>query len=386
MVEYNYDWELITMTNMFLNSMSTIIVKRFDVNKQARDQIKTRVVYAPKQRVLNDLLDRDQNLQLPVVAVTLGGIARDQNRVFNKILGSFHELPKYDNKSYHERTPLPVDITYNVSIMTRYQQDMDQIISNIIPYINPYFTVSWRTPSRPNFEIRSNVFWNGNVSIQYPFDIAATQVARVVAELSFVFKGWMFQTIQTDPTNVIYSTHSSFIDSQQISTEFLLSESPTESTNNLDHVEYHGVPPQPNTIEPYYTNVGESRLFNVWGSGFKIVNSVYLSGNPFPNSTLQNPFSGFVTLSADFPAFSAVKLDPNTWTYNKDNFLTFVIPSNTQIPGKVDLIVEGPYGYGTLTQNVKANTFNPYEPGTDQYINFVPYQFPYKEGITVGKM
>jgi len=362
--------------------MSTIIVKRFNVNKQARDQIKTRIVYAPKQRVLNDLLNRDQNLQLPVVAVTLGGIARDQNRVFNKILGTFHELPKYDNKSYHERTPLPVDITYNVSIMTRYQQDMDQIISNIIPYVNPYFTVSWRTPSRPDFEIRSNVFWNGNVSIQYPIDLAATQVARVVAELSFVFKGWMFQAKQ-DPTGVIYSTHSSFINDAQISEEFLI-DSPRESTDQVDYVEYQGVPPKPSTIEPYYVNVGESKVFNVWGSGFKIINNVYLSGNPFSNSTLQNPFSGFTTLSSDFPAFTGIKLNSDSWTYDKDNFLTFVMPSNTLSAGRVDLIVEGPYGYGILTQNVKINTFNPHKPESEEYETFVPYQFPYLQGILVN--
>ena len=390
MIQYTYDHELITMTNMFLNSMSTIIVKRFNVNKQARDQIKTRIVYAPKQRVLNDLLNRDQNLQLPVVAVTIGGITRDQNRVFNKIMGSFHNLKSTEDKSYHERTPLPIDIKYNVSILTRYQQDMDQIISNIIPYINPYFTVSWRTPARPDFEIRSNIFWDGNVNIQYPNDINATQVARVAAELSFTFKGWIFQAVQ-DPVSIVFSTHSSFTDISkaiQINEEFLLAEvTDRESTDVTDYIEYYGKFPQPSVIEPHYANVGESKTFNVWGKGFKSITNVYLSGNPFPTSTLQDPFSGISALSANNPPFTAVKLDQTTWTYNKDNLLTFDIPQNlTTTVGRAQLIVEGPYGYGKLTDHVRVNTFNPFVEGTSQYYNHVPYQLPYLDGIIIGQI
>lgn len=383
MIQYTFDHELQTFTTMFLNSMATIVVKRFNANKEARDQIKTRIVYAPKQRVLNDLLDKDQNLQLPVMAVTIGGITRDQNRVFNKILGTYQNIPGQE-KSYHEKTPLPIDVIYNVSIMTRYQQDMDQIISHIIPYINPYFTVSWRTPLRPEFEIRSNVFWNGNVNIQYPFDIAATQVARVVAELSFTFKGWMFQALQ-DPVGVIYSTHSSFVDTLKgIPSEFLLTENFRESTDSSDYIEYRGVPPQTQVIEPYYTNVGKKQVFNVWGKGFKVINNVYLSGASFDQSTTYNPFSTMPELSADYPSFEAVKIDPTMWSYNRDNFLTFVSPSASSI-GKVDLILEGPAGYGKLTETVRVNTFNPYDPSSPEYSTFVPYQFPFLNGIEIFK-
>ena len=379
------------MTNMFLNSMSTILVKRFNVHKQPKDSIKTRVVYAPKQRVLNDLLDRDQNLKLPVVAVTIGGITRDSNRVYNKILGSFHNLTSSGEKSHHERSPLPIDIKYNVSILTRYQQDMDQIISNIVPYINPYFTVSWRTPARPDFEIRSNVFWDGNVSIQYPLDLNATQLARVTAELSFTFKGWIFQAIQ-DPVSIIFSTHSSFMDVTKgvsIHKDFLLTEpSERESTDHADYIGYYGTPPQPAVLEPHFVNVGEAKTFTVWGKGFKTITNVYLSGNAFSHvSTMYDPISGISALSATYPPFTAFKLDPSFWTYDGDNSLTFAIPSNvTQMASRGEVIVEGPYGYGKLTEHVRVNTFNPFVPGTEEYAAHVPYQMPYLEGIIIGQI
>jgi hypothetical protein len=364
--------------------MSDIVVKRFNVHKQARDQIKVRIVYAPKQRVLADLLDRDQNLQLPVMAVNVGGITRDASRVFNKLLGTYHGAPNNSSASVNEGTPIPIDITYNVTIATRYQEDMDQIISHLLPYINPYFVISWRTPLRPDFEIRSSVYWNGSVNINYPFDIAATQAAKVVADLSFVFKGWIFQAKPTDAIGNIHTIHTTYTDnSRSVPVEYLLESQLRESTDTTDYVRHDGVPPQPQVIEPYYAHPGEYQMFNVYGPGFKVINNVYLSGAPLCNlSTLQDPFASMPELSAEYPPFEAVQLSLSAWSYNRDNFLTFLMPP-TEHTGRVDLIVEGPAGYGKLTENVRINTFNPFEPSSPEYASFVPYQMPYLSGIQI---
>ena len=383
MRKYTYDHEIISMTNMFLNALADITVKRFNVHKEVRDQIRTRIVYAPKQRVLADLLDKDQNLQLPVMAVQIGGFARDNTRVYNKILGTFHPHTKEPNYSYHEKTPLPVDITYNVSIMTRYQEDMDQILSHILPYLNPYFTISWRTPLRPDFEIRSNVFWNGNVNVQYPNDVTATQVARVVADLSFVFKGWIFQFVG-DPINNVHVIQTNLIDnSSGISTEYLLESSQIQlSSFSSTKVEDYAFP-KPKIVDPYYISVGQVKQFNLAGSGFKQVNNIYLSGPPLDYlSTKYSPFSNSTELSGLFPPFTAIKLLSSDWSYDKDSYCSFIMPP-PHCPGYIDVIVEGPSGYGKLTENVRINTFNPYPSGTPQYDAFIPYQFPFLSGIEV---
>ena len=383
MIRYTYDWEIQTLMTMFMNSMSDIVVKRFNVHKQPQDQIKTRLVYAPKQRVLNDLLDRDQNLQLPVMACYIGGITRDNNRVFNKILGNYQQTPT-GSAMYNEKMPLPIDLAINVSIMTRYQADMDQIVSHLIPYINPYFTVSWRTPGRPDHEIRSNVFWNGNVNITYPMDMASSQVARVVADLSFTFKGWMFQA-KGDEVGTILTIHSNFDTVQNgMPTEYLFDEAYQNSSTSSDYLKLEGKPPQPKVIDPYFAQIGERQQFNVFGGGFQRITNVYLSGAPLSSlMTTQNPFSGSVTLSADFPAFTGVKLLSSEWSYNRDTFMTFVMPSAAS-PGFVDVVVQGPAGYGLLTESVRYNDFNPFDLGSLEHDSFVPYQFPFLSGIKVN--
>lgn len=379
MNRYTYDFEIQTMTTMLLNCFSDIVVKRFNVHKETRDRIKTRVVYAPKQRVLNDLLDKDQNIQLPVISVHIGGITRDESRVFNKLVGSFH-TPANSTASINEKGPQPIDITYNVSIMTRYQQDMDQILSHLLPYVNPYFVVSWRTPNRPDHEIRSSVFWSGNVNIQYPMDTNAAQVARVVADLTFTFKGWLFQN--TVECENIFTFNAALINSPGN----LAINDPIPREYLLDRVEpftYEGAPPRPKIIQPYSANIGIFQQFNCFGSGFNQIKNVYLSGAPlFDISSDQNPFLEYPKLSADYPPFFAVKLLSSEWHSNGEDFTTFIMPSANKI-GNVDVIIENPGGYGKLTENVRINTFNPYTSGSSEYFNYIPYQVPYLSGIQV---
>ncbi len=381
MIRYTYDFEVQTMITMFINAMSDIVIKRFNVNRQARDQIKTRIVYAPKQRVLNDLLNRDQNLILPVIACTIGGMNRDPSRVYNKILGTFHDIK---DKTINEKTPLPIDLTINVSIMTRYQADMDQILTHIMPYINPYFVVSWRTPLRPDFEIRSKVEWNGNTSITYPVDLNATQVARVVADLSFVFKGWIFQSYSTEDVGTIYTIHTNYNESiPGVPVEFLLPDDIRSSTEEKDYRFINGAEPQPTMIEPYLARVGRSQKFRTIGTGFTALSNVYLSGAPFADkATTWNPLSGFPSLSAENPPFTGIKLLSSDWWYDRDHSVTFVMPSASS-PGFVDVIIEGPAGYGTLTQHVRRSTLNPFKEGSALYDNYIPYQPPYLSGIEV---
>jgi hypothetical protein len=375
---YTYDFELQTMTTMLMNCFSDIIIKRFNVNRDARDQIKTRVVYAPKQRVLNDLLDKDQNIQLPVISVQIGGIARDESRVFNKLMGTFHH-PANTTYSLNEKGPQPIDVTYNLSIMTRYQQDMDQILSHLLPYINPYFVVSWRTPQRPDFEIRSNVVWSGQTNIQYPVELNANQVARVVADLSFTFKGWLFQN-QTKHENIF--TFDSTFNAVASRLEFLDAiELDIHTKDNIVQVE---APPQPRVLIPDHTKINTRQQFSVWGRGFHGITNVYLSGAPVANiSSTQNPFVLNSSLSSSNPAFNGYKLETNNWNIDiEENLLTFVVPSISSI-GTMDLILENQGGYSLLTKCVRINNFNPFKQGSDEFNEFVPYQLPYLSGIAV---
>lgn len=376
MNQYTYDFEVQTMSTVFMNAFSDIIIKRFDVNKNERDGIKTRIVYAPKQRVLNDILNKDQNLQLPVIAVSIGGIARDESRVFNKILGTFH-TPTNGAYSVHEQGVLPVDITYNVSIMTRFQQDMDQILSHILPYINPYFVVSWRTPSRPDHELRSKVLWSGSANVQYPIELNANQAAKVTADLTFTFQGWLFKQSELIPN--IYTFSNSLVQAGMADYDTLMSAKSQglSSLNSIkvDTFEYSTIPPRPKFIEPIAIKSETIQDVTVWGNGVGTATNIYLSGSPVAHiSTRHNPFSSSSTLSVTNPPFSGYKLPPSTWSINRltDSIVFTTSPSSVLASrGRVDVIIENINGYGKLTQfaprNVHSTIQVPYLMGVEVF-------------------
>lgn len=151
----------------------------------------------------------------------MNSFSRDESRVFNKN-GGFYKIDTFleknnKNKTNFYRTPVPVNIGVTMSIMTKYQTDLDQIMSNFIPFCNPYAILSWKVPEEYNIpfvqEIRSEVFWNGDVKVDYPTDINGNRKYFITGDTSFTIKGWIFPP-KENPINNIF-----FIDAAITSTD-----------------------------------------------------------------------------------------------------------------------------------------------------------------------
>ena len=216
----NY-FEIQDLIIQFANAFDSIVIGRYNKNRVQKDRIFVRYLYAPKQRVLYDIVNKAKTITLPVVAISINSMTRDNDRVFNKLpavgqTGSGNAL-YYQDQFSHEKynMPTPVNISVNFSIITRYQMDMDQILSNFIPYTNPYIIISWPVPKDlinligPQ-EIRSEVLWDGNINLQYPLELRAGDKARVTADTSFTIKGWIFPASETAIDNIYKVTTNWF--------------------------------------------------------------------------------------------------------------------------------------------------------------------------------
>ena len=182
------------MVTQFVAAFDDIVINRYNRSREIVDKIQVRYLYAPKQRVLHDLINKSQHITLPAVAVSIASISRDESRVFNKIVGLYDTLPSKTVTEFLP-APVPINISVTMSIVTKFQTDMDQILSNFVPYANPYIVISWPVPSKLTnqiTEIRSEVLWTGDVSLTYPDDLDASTSYRVTADTSFTIKGWVF--------------------------------------------------------------------------------------------------------------------------------------------------------------------------------------------------
>jgi len=215
MTKQPFHFEISDLIVQFLAAFDQVVINRYDIHRNPGQKIQVKYVYAPKQRVLYDLTNPGQNLILPVVAITMGSIQRDADRVFNKTAGFYTPTTlqeKSNSKSYTDyfKTPVPINITINMSILTRYQTDMEQILSNFVPFNNPYIIVSWKMPEQYNLaftqEIRTEILWGGQTNISYPVDINGGQKAQIVADTSFTIKGWIFPSAEPPVGNIFKIT------------------------------------------------------------------------------------------------------------------------------------------------------------------------------------
>lgn len=209
-------FEIKDLVTQFVAAFDGVTIKRYNKQREVQDKINVRYVYAPKQRVIHDIVNKSKHITLPVISINIAGVSRDPTRVFNKLDSSYYFRTLADTVSgdvgREDKVPQPVPVNVNISmsILTKYQSDMDQILSNFIPYNNPYIVISWKVPgdfAKIPQEIRSEVLWNENVSLNYPTELTPDSPYRVSADTGFVIKGWLFRK-HTTPTKTIFNVNT----------------------------------------------------------------------------------------------------------------------------------------------------------------------------------
>lgn len=343
-------FEIKDVITQFIGAFNDIVINRHDKYRQSRSKVKVRYVYAPKQRVIHDLTNKARHITLPVVAVNITSIDRDESRVFNKIYGAYlseHERnPVFANDSrsttsYHVPQPVPISVDVNMSILARYQTDIEQIISNFIPYSDPYIIISWKMPEEfysKDVEIRSEVLWNGGVSMDYPENISSTDPYRLSCDTSFTIKTWLFKKAPEKPISNIYKITSN---TTQV-VDFNLDIPYHDDTTQTSLVQSVG---PPLTAAPYITHVddyGKNR--NILGYNMLSTTNAYVSSvqmNQLSGSEID--IHGDRQISNLFPAFTAVEIP---FEIMNDNMISVDLSSVTQ-EQSVDIILTNAGGYST---------------------------------------
>ena len=365
-------FEIKDMLTQFVAAFDDIVIGRFNKNREEKDKINVRYVYAPKQRVLYDLVNENKTLTLPVVSVNVTSISRDENRVFNKLDGFYYQGNIGEDKvSRHIKAPVPINISLSVSILTRYQTDMDQILSNFVPFCNPYVIISWKVPEKFSLsvdqEIRSEVLWNGDVNLNYPVETNGRQKARVTADTSFTVKGWLFKDTD-DPSGNIFYIDSNFNTETQLeyydNFESLSGNSYTSpiSTGLESRTDTFEVSGSPHITDIFYNGV---KLFDDFILPNNALGNVILNGYGFINtetvlfsSTDSSMYTSLTSLSATTrqPSISGESIP---FTIINDNTISFDLPQSLSAgTGSVRFIPYNIAGYAFTDNTLVTQTYS----------------------------
>ena len=364
MKNYTYNFEIKDLLTQFVAAFDDTVVKRYDKSGNAKQEVEVRYVFAPKQRVMYDIVNKAQNLTLPVVAVDVTSISYDDNRVFNKINNLHSYLNEIDNM--YARMPVPINIEMNMSIICRYMQDMEQIITNFAPYTNPYIVIAWKEPSTrtETVEIRTEVLWSKNITMNTPTETTYSDKFRVVADTSFTIKGWLFREKTSNSVPIYFIDQNFIISRENLNlTEALTAQNYEEFYNSLSAVAdiqthtlsgiptitnifYNGsggyIPVNDDTAITLNKEVSALNLYNyiTIGSNYDRTTAVLLSTN---NTSLVN--LPLTTINAEYTGEVTGFILPieNYQILSKDTLsLTFPYLSGS---GEVDIIINNPAGW-----------------------------------------
>jgi hypothetical protein len=377
---YNYHWEIKDLLTQFLQAFDGAIVKRFDNQRNPGGAVAVRYVYSAKQRVLHDIVDKAQTMTLPVVAFSIASISRDVNRVFNKLGGSYYNSSSTDVASVHTLQPVPVNIVVNINVITRFQTDMDQILSNFVPWSDPYFIISTTNESLPNQEIRTEVLWDGSLKMGYPMELTDLSRTRVTCDTSFTIKGWLFKSSQS-PVGRVFKIDTNFYAVSAIPQNEAAYGSIYNILNELNGTPYNetvtvSARPFTSYTDRWLTPTSLSGTCTLLGDMYNFTNGVYLSASVpgmfgYSDNITLSAFSGIPSLSAKYPDIQNVVPVLNYWIANNNKMVVnYQAPADAANGGYFDIIVVNPAGYSILSK--------------DTYHSNMPVQQPYAlSGIKV---
>lgn len=125
---------------------NNITIEKKDDNDNTFSTVKVPIAYGPTQKFLARLnqqadLNRPIEIQLPRMSFEFNGITYDPQRKLTTTQ-TFQAVDKDDNKIKETYMPVPYNMNFELSIYTKINDDMLQIIEQILPYFQPEYSLT----------------------------------------------------------------------------------------------------------------------------------------------------------------------------------------------------------------------------------------------------
>lgn len=189
----SYNKEIKIANSMLRDIFNGMVIDRRDKNNNIQKEIIVPCVNGSRSRILKSLENKNNTLKLPIMSLNMVNIRYDNKRVHtvNEVIQDVYGVNEIDLRL---NTAVPLNLTFTLSALTKYQEDMDQILCNFIPFFNPDLYVSYPAPYNVG-NINAQIVWDGNVNITDISEISETDPDRKATETSFVMKIWVFPGI-----------------------------------------------------------------------------------------------------------------------------------------------------------------------------------------------
>lgn len=166
-------------------------------------EIQIPCIFGDKSIILKSLENQSGAIKLPLYILTSKGLKTDQKRqadlhidIFYQQDDVFQKLPKdhpaYRPYSLKKRRGLPITIDYDLTLITKYREDLDQMLTNWMVHWRPDIYVKWWHPRNKIEPLQSQILWGQNINIDSNTDNDGKTKFQWKATTNFTFKTWIF--------------------------------------------------------------------------------------------------------------------------------------------------------------------------------------------------
>jgi hypothetical protein len=207
MFEYFYN-EIFRKTLIGFGSLfNGIEVKKTDQSGQVTSITKVPLAYGPTQKFLarideNPSLDKAVQITLPRMSFELVGIRYDPTRKASQTQ-TFLAQSTSDSKDIRKTyLPVPYNLEFELSIFTKLNDDMLQIIEQILPYFQPAYTLTINLIDVIGEKRDIPIVFEG-ISMQDDYEGDYTTRRALVYTLNFTAKTYIFGPTSSTSTDII---------------------------------------------------------------------------------------------------------------------------------------------------------------------------------------
>lgn len=172
---------------------SNIYVVRTHASGTEKERIKVPLAYGPSEKYLvrqeeDPTLNRGYAIKLPRMSFEIKTIQYDSSRKLNTIKKNTQAIEDNQGTVIRQYQGVPYNLTIDLSIISKYIDDANQIVEQILPWFTPGYTITVNTIPEMNYKDDIPVVLN-SVTLTDNYEENWTTRRDVIWTLSFTVKG-----------------------------------------------------------------------------------------------------------------------------------------------------------------------------------------------------
>lgn len=199
---------------VFGKLFNSLYIKRDNANGSPNQMIKVPITYGPKEKYLirtemDPELDRAVQIVLPRMTFEITDFQYDNQRKLHSLNQLIIEDPLTNTKRREQFVPVPYNLTMQLYVLAKTQEDALQIVEQILPFFTPHYNVTVNLDPDMGYSFDVPTVLN-SVSLTDDYDGAFESKRTVIYTLTFTMKTQMFGPVSR--TNVITTVNANLIE------------------------------------------------------------------------------------------------------------------------------------------------------------------------------